>query len=105
MDLSPDQAVEMIRKIIVVGMGRSVKQPSYMLTCVELLEFLYEQKEIDIDLIINGFLQTNLLLSEISLDIPNASKQLESYIDLCIEMNLLPIDFRKKYNCDYIDDI
>ncbi|PHJ16976.1 ma3 domain-containing protein [Cystoisospora suis] len=64
LELSPDQLVEMVRKLLVVGMEKAVKEPTTE-SIFSLLSFLLERTDIDEEMILKGFEQTRRMADEV----------------------------------------
>eukprot|EP01071_Lankesteria_metandrocarpae_P005820 Lankesteria_metandrocarpae@DN4138_c0_g1_i1.p1 len=90
MDLSPDQASEVVRKIMTCAMER---KDCEVLAALELLTYLVEAGELRYDNVIQGFNQTYMSLGDLTIDIPNAASVLEQFRDETIKSKLLPQDY------------
>jgi len=90
MDLSPDQATEGVRKVMIFAMERSAKDCDLAMM---LLDRLKEAGEITDDNLHAGFDQTYRSLADLSIDVPDAEVQLHKFKLQAIEKGLLSSDY------------
>eukprot|EP01053_Blabericola_migrator_P000891 Blabericola_migrator_1__890@NODE_1219_length_5069_cov_344_036985_g827_i0_p2_GENE_NODE_1219_length_5069_cov_344_036985_g827_i0NODE_1219_length_5069_cov_344_036985_g827_i0_p2_ORF_typecomplete_len558_score106_94MA3/PF02847_17/0_013MA3/PF02847_17/2_4e07MA3/PF02847_17/2_5e06Fboxlike_2/PF13013_6/4_8e02Fboxlike_2/PF13013_6/1_4e03Fboxlike_2/PF13013_6/7_3_NODE_1219_length_5069_cov_344_036985_g827_i01451674 len=91
LDMSPDQEVESVRKLIAFALERQKEEWALALG---LLVTLRDEREVDIESIVKGFIQTKEKLSDISIDCPTAQEILETYfIPEAKRLDLLPDSF------------
>lgn len=93
LELSPDQAVEMVRKLLVVGMEYAASGEPTTEDIFSLLKYLLERTDIDEEMIQKGFEQTRKLADEIKLDIPDMDRQLPELVKEAKRRNMLPLGF------------
>lgn len=92
LDMSPDQEVEAIRKIVVFALDRQEQDWNL---AINFLEALVQTEEIDSEVIQKGIQEISHKISDIQLDCPNALELLEKFfIPQCVARNLLSVDFR-----------
>lgn len=91
LDMSPDQEIEAVRKLITFALDRQKEEWALALG---LLVTLRDEKEVDSESILKGFVQIREKLSDISIDCPGARGILESYfIPEAVALHLIPEGF------------
>ncbi|CBZ51597.1 Pdcd4-prov protein, related [Neospora caninum Liverpool] len=93
LELSPDQAAEMVRKLLVISMEKAAAGEPTTEHVFALLSYLLERTDIDEEMIQKGFEQTRNLTEEIKLDIPDMDRRFPQLVEEAKKRDMLPAGF------------
>ncbi|KEP65309.1 UNVERIFIED_CONTAM: MA3 domain-containing protein [Hammondia hammondi] len=93
LELSPDQAAEMVRKLLVIGMEKAAAGERTTENVFALLSYLLERTDIDEEMIQKGFEQTRNMAEEIKLDIPDMDRRFPQLVEEARKRGMLSAEF------------